>query len=98
MAMLMMQEDAHDFAIFDANVIDKIFNKSAQLDGESILDFIAALCEISKRELMANADNPRIFSLQKIVEVAEQNMDRIKIVWNRIWSIIRDHFSQVGCH
>jgi len=23
-------------------------------------------------------------------------MDRIKVIWNKIWSKIRDHFSEVG--
>lgn len=25
-------------------------------------------------------------------------MTRINIVWNKIWKIIRDHFSEVGLH
>ena len=25
-------------------------------------------------------------------------MDRIRIIWSRIWNIIRDHFGEVACH
>lgn len=25
-------------------------------------------------------------------------MSRINIVWNKIWKIIRDHFTEVGVH
>lgn len=81
----------------DQDQMERIFNNSVQLDGESIQDFISALCLVSKEELQV-VQNPRIYSLLKLVEVADLNMDRIKIVWNRIWSIIRDHFSEVGCH
>ena len=32
----------------DPSVIDKIFNRSVLLDGESILDFISSLCKLSE--------------------------------------------------
>ena len=32
------------------------------------------------------------------MEVASLNMNRIKIEWNKMWHIIRDHLSEVGCH
>ncbi|EAS07412.2 guanine nucleotide exchange factor (macronuclear) [Tetrahymena thermophila SB210] len=82
----------------ESDYIDRIYAKSTQLDGESIQDFITALCQVSKDELTSKSQTPRIFSLQKIVEIAELNMDRVVIVWNRIWAIIRDHFAEAGCH
>lgn len=75
--------------------IDKIFNRSVLLDGESILDFISCLCKLSEEELKTNC---RIFSLQKLVEVADYNMNRIRIIWTRIWNIIKEFFSKTGCH
>lgn len=72
-----------------------IFNKTVYLDQESIVDFIKSLCEISRDEL-ANKDAPRIFSLQKLVEVAEFNMNRVRIVWAKIWNIISEHLTEVG--
>lgn len=67
------------------------------LDGEAIIDFINCLCSVSKEELM-DADNPRKFSLQRIVEVADFNMGRIRFVWAKIWQSLSEHFSIVGSH
>ncbi len=48
------KEDKRDAIIenlmtqIDPGVIDKIFNRSVLLDGESILDFITCLCKLSE--------------------------------------------------
>lgn len=42
--------------------------------------------------------NSRIFCLQRIVEVTDLNMDRIKIIWSKIWQILQAHFTKAGCH
>jgi hypothetical protein len=39
-----------------------VFNNSVYLDGESILDFVTALCKLSEEEL-GNQSNPRVFCL-----------------------------------
>lgn len=41
---------------------------------------------------------PRMFSLQKIVEISYYNMGRIRLQWSRIWQILGDHFNKVGCN
>ncbi|CAM9673847.1 unnamed protein product, partial [Hapterophycus canaliculatus] len=42
---------------------------------------------------------PRIFSLQKLVEVADFNMDsRGRIVWANVWGVLSEHFSKLGAH
>ena len=33
-----------------------------------------------------------------MIEVADFNMNRIKIIWSRMWEIMREHFLEVGCH
>jgi len=81
----------------DLSKIDLIIQKSINLDAEAIIDFINMLCKVSREELM-DADNPRKFSLQRIVEVADFNMDRIRFVWSKIWSALSEHFSVVGSH
>ncbi|CAD8168508.1 unnamed protein product [Paramecium pentaurelia] len=73
--------------------IDKIFNSSINLDSNSILEFISALCELSKEEIKYN----RVFLLSRVIEVADFNMNRIKIIWSRMWEIMREHFLEVGC-
>jgi hypothetical protein len=53
------------------------------------------LCKVSKNEL-DYFFNPRIFSLHKLVEVAEFNIFRIQIEWAKIWSLISDHLVYVA--
>ena len=58
------------------------------------VDFVRALCAVSMEELI-NQNHPRMFSLQKIVEISYYNMGRIRLQWSRIWQIIGDHFNKV---
>jgi Sec7-like guanine-nucleotide exchange factor len=48
----------------------------------------------------ANGDSsmaPRVFSLQKLVEVADFNMHvRPRISWTKLWSVLAAHFTAVG--
>uniref|UniRef100_A0A1W7RAW6 Brefeldin A-inhibited guanine nucleotide-exchange protein 1 n=1 Tax=Hadrurus spadix TaxID=141984 RepID=A0A1W7RAW6_9SCOR len=76
--------------------VDRIFTGSTRLDGYAIVDFVKALCQVSLEEL-ANATHPRMFSLQKIVEISYYNMGRIRLQWSRIWEVLGDHFNKVGC-
>uniref|UniRef100_A0A8B9SWV5 ARF guanine nucleotide exchange factor 2 n=1 Tax=Anas platyrhynchos TaxID=8839 RepID=A0A8B9SWV5_ANAPL len=55
------------------------------------------LCAVSMDEL-ASPHHPRMFSLQKIVEISYYNMNRIRLQWSRIWQVIGDHFNKVGCN
>ncbi|GLD98039.1 hypothetical protein PINS_up006736 [Pythium insidiosum] len=46
---------------------------------------------------MLNA--PRVFSLQKLVEVADMNMPvRSRMVWASTWKVLSRHFTTIGCH
>ncbi|KAL6077477.1 Brefeldin A-inhibited guanine nucleotide-exchange protein 1 [Balamuthia mandrillaris] len=76
--------------------IDRVFTDSARLSDNAIVDFVQCLCDVSWDEI--ESANPRMFSLQKLVEVAHYNMGRIRIVWSRIWAVMGKHMEQVGCH
>ncbi|KAK7489018.1 hypothetical protein BaRGS_00019679, partial [Batillaria attramentaria] len=76
--------------------VDRIFTGSVRLDGDAIVEFTKALCQVSLDEL-ASTTHPRMFSLQKIVEISYYNMGRIRLQWSRIWQHIGDHFNKVGC-
>ena len=40
---------------------------------------------------------PRVFSLQKLVEVADFNMTvRSRIAWSQMWAVLANHFTSVG--
>ncbi|KAG8222438.1 hypothetical protein J437_LFUL002173 [Ladona fulva] len=76
--------------------VDRIFTGSTRLDGDAVVDFVRALCQVSLDEL-AHPAHPRMFSLQKIVEISYYNMGRIRLQWSRIWEVVGNHFNRVGC-
>lgn len=77
--------------------IDQIFQNSLNLDQDAIINFIESLCTNSKNELKDQA-NPRKFSLQALVEIADLNMVRIRFVWAKLWEMLSKHFVWVGSH
>lgn len=80
--------------------MDKIFTKSASLNGDAIVDFVRALTEVSWEEIQSSglSEHPRTFSLQKMVDVSYYNMERIRFEWSQLWAIMGKSFNQVGCH
>ncbi|KAI5720153.1 hypothetical protein M8J77_002655 [Diaphorina citri] len=78
--------------------VDRIFTGSTRLDGDAIVDFVTALCQVSMDELNSPHHHPRMFSLQKIVEISYYNMGRIRLQWSRIWQVLGEHFNRVGCN
>ncbi|XP_019054355.1 PREDICTED: brefeldin A-inhibited guanine nucleotide-exchange protein 1 isoform X2 [Nelumbo nucifera] len=75
--------------------LNHIFAHSQRLNSEAIVAFVKALCKVSMAELQSPSD-PRVFSLTKIVEIAHYNMNRIRLVWSRIWNVLSDFFVSVG--
>ncbi|XP_068323056.1 brefeldin A-inhibited guanine nucleotide-exchange protein 1 isoform X2 [Pyrus communis] len=99
---LVTQEQINNF-ISNLNLLDQIgnfelnhvFAHSQRLNSEAIVAFVKALCKVSMAELQSPTD-PRVFSLTKIVEIAHYNMNRIRLVWSRIWNVLSDFFVSVG--
>ncbi|CCD22281.1 Arf family guanine nucleotide exchange factor SEC7 NDAI_0A01230 [Naumovozyma dairenensis CBS 421] len=79
-------------------LMDNIFTKSSELTGSAIVDFIKALTHVSLDEIESsqNASTPRMFSLQKMVDVCYYNMDRIKLEWTPIWTIMGNAFNKIA--
>ncbi|GMH39854.1 hypothetical protein BSKO_07758 [Bryopsis sp. KO-2023] len=78
--------------------MDKVFVGSNELDGDAVLVFTRALCAVSLEELNPEEGVPRVFSLRKLVECAYYNLDRIRLVWSRLWSAISAHLVNASCH
>lgn len=76
---------------------DMIFSSTPQLSGAAIVDFTRALSEVSWEEIQASglAEQPRVFCLQKLVEICYYNMNRIRLEWSQMWLILGEHFNQV---
>jgi brefeldin A-inhibited guanine nucleotide-exchange protein len=79
------------------HAVDRIFTNSALLSGDAIVYFVRALSEVSWEEIQSagQSQQPRMFSLQKLVEISYYNMNRIRVEWSNIWNILGDHFNQV---
>jgi len=83
----------------DPALVDRVFTHSAHLNSEAIVDFVRNLTQVSQSEVYTtNNETPRVFSLQKIVEITYYNMNRIRLVWSRIWNILSAYFAKAGCH
>ncbi|RCI05462.1 guanine nucleotide exchange protein for ADP-robosylation factor [Rhizopus stolonifer] len=69
------------------------------LNGEAIVDFVRALCETSWEEIVSSAhmEHPRMYSLQKLVEISYYNMNRIRMEWSNIWALLGEYYNKVGC-
>lgn len=80
--------------------MDRIFTNTANLNGDAIGHFARALTEVSWDEIKVSGSNdqPRMYSLQKIVEISYYNMTRVRFEWTTIWDVLGDHFNNVGCH
>ncbi|KAG9400518.1 Brefeldin A-inhibited guanine nucleotide-exchange protein 1 [Aphanomyces cochlioides] len=94
----------------DGLAIDRVFSNSALLSDNSVQEFVQQLCIVSLTECqglsgvgvtvrLTSLSLPRVFSLQKLVEVADMNMHvRSRVVWASIWSVLSRHFTTIGCH
>eukprot|EP00249_Psilotum_nudum_P022213 c28418_g2_i1 orf=106-4416(+) len=75
---------------------EQVFINSVKLPSDAIVEFFTALCGVSAEELKQTP--PRVFSLQKLVEISYYNMARIRMVWARIWQVLSQHFVFAGSH
>ena len=79
------------------NDFEKIFLKTLNFDSQTLLEFVNAICEITKFEFKNNGLG-KIFFLQKIVEIAELNLfSRSRLNWNNTWKILSEFFVDIGC-
>lgn len=79
---------------------DKVFSRSSEIEGDGIFDFIAALSEVAREEIDSSgqSDQPRMYSLQKLVDVCYYNMNRIRVQWSALWAVLNEVFNEFGCH
>lgn len=80
--------------------MDRVFTNSSDLSGEAIMDFVEALSQVATEEIDSSglSSNPRMFSLQKVVDICYYNMSRIRLEWSQLWAIMGKFFNEVGCN
>jgi brefeldin A-inhibited guanine nucleotide-exchange protein len=78
-------------------LVDRIFTGSANLSGPSIVAFVSALCEMSWEEVSNTTTGvqPRMYCLQRLIEMSFYNMNRIRLEWVNLWHKLGEHFIQV---
>ncbi|KAJ9461855.1 Brefeldin A-inhibited guanine nucleotide-exchange protein 3 [Diplonema papillatum] len=79
----------------DEVAISRIYGSTIDLSDEAIVYFVKHLCEVSFEEI-EQSHPPRMFSLQKLIEIADINMSRIRFVWGQLWQYMAKHFIRVG--
>ncbi|CAI5737758.1 unnamed protein product [Hyaloperonospora brassicae] len=85
---------------------DRVFSSSVLLSDQALQQFVVQLTVVSLSECSgigssgaAGGSPPRVFSLQKLVEVADMNMrTRSRMVWAATWQTLSRHFTTIGCH
>ncbi|ETV99073.1 hypothetical protein, variant [Aphanomyces invadans] len=96
----------------DGLASDRVFSNSRYLTDASVQEFVQQLCIVSLSECQGLTGSgmtvrmaavatalPRVFSLQKLVEVADMNMHvRSRVVWASMWNVLSRHFTTIGCH
>ncbi|KAK8887340.1 hypothetical protein M9Y10_038379 [Tritrichomonas musculus] len=79
---------------FNVDDMKQLFAESPELDRESIIDFIRAICHTSNLELAENP--PRFFLLEQVRIVAVFNMQRPRYIWMPIWDIIGEYLLNIS--
>ena len=75
-------------------ICESIFSKTELLENEVIIDFIQNLCLISQFELDSYYI-PRLFSLNKLVELIHFNLFRSQFCFRKIWIIISQYLGNI---
>ncbi|RHY39265.1 hypothetical protein DYB38_008154, partial [Aphanomyces astaci] len=93
------EDNAHRVADeVDPLQVDRVFSSSVHLTNGAIQDLVLQLCVVSLTEcagisgrgvtVRETSNAPRVFSLQKLVEVADMNMHvRSRVVWASVWKV-----------
>lgn len=81
-----------------SDAVDAVFARSSALDGQNVVEFFRALCAVSNQELQPLAGAPpRVSSLQRLTESLFLNIDRIRLVWVKVWAVVSPHYVAAVC-
>jgi Domain of unknown function (DUF1981) len=96
-------------------LIDKVFSSTVSLSAQSLAHFVQQLITVASTEVAGalksaetskvpsdkskSGNGSSIFSLQRLVDVADYNMDvRPRLVWAQVWELMADFFVDLACH
>jgi guanine nucleotide-exchange factor len=79
-------------------LIDQIFSGSGNMDGQTIVMFVSAMCAVNREDLEGPKLNGlELILLQRLVETVHHNLNRIRMVWSRLWAVTSAHLVGAGC-
>ena len=80
------------------HLIDQIFTGSGSMDGQTIVMFVTAMCAVNRQELeVSSLPGLELILLQRLIETVHHNLDRIKMVWSRLWAVTSAHLVGASC-
>ena len=79
---------------YDVAKSEGVFEYSARLDRESIVDFVKAVCDKSQAEL--KEEPPRSFLVEKLSIVTQVNVKREHFIWIQMWAYLGEYIRNVG--
>ena len=86
----------------DPFLIDKVLVGTSEFPGDTLLLLIDLFKDRALSELNENSgvfyEETRTFSLVKIVEIADANMERVRIVWALMWKKLTELFCEAASH
>jgi hypothetical protein len=75
-----------------AEIVGRVFSESTRLDSDEVVVYTGALAEVARTELWAwdgtPLHHPRTYSLRRLVDVSTVNMERVRMVWTRVWHVV----------
>ena len=88
----------HYFEAEGLQFVDQLFSGSGTMDGQTIIMFVTSLCAVSREELeVPMFKGLELILLQRLVETVHHNLDRIRMVWSRLWAVTSAHLVGAGC-
>ena len=74
------------------NFLDKFVSSTVELDEKNISRLIQCLSKASRNEIFTRGET---FFLEKLLEIAHYNTNRVKYEWYQIWTCISDLFIEI---
>jgi len=88
----------HFFEVEGLQLIDQIFAGSGNMNGQNIVMFVSSMCAVSREELETPIfKGLELILLQRLVETVYHNLNRIRMVWSRLWAVTSAHLVGAGC-
>lgn len=79
--------------------LDRIFANTQNMTNEGAVHFVKALSRVSLEEINKSSGEPRLFALQKMVDVCYYNSVRIRMGWSELWdAAMAEQFAKVLTH